>query len=104
VWGVGAVRPTAHANAVTKTDLAGGGRAARWAEPGGVVCEPVLVPRPGAAAEDDGAVLVTAEAAGGGGSVLAVLDAATLAPLCRLRLPSPLPYGFHGVFVPAPAR
>lgn len=102
VWAAGAERPTAHTNAITKTDLAGGGRSARWVESGGVVGEPWFVPRPGAAAEDDGAVLTTVAEADGRCALL-LLDAATLAPLCRLRLPGPLPFGFHGTFVPAPA-
>ena len=100
VWAAGAERPTANTNAIAKTDLSGGGRSARWVERGGVVGEPVLVPRPGAAAEDDGVVLA-AVAEAGGGCALVVLDAATLAPLCRARLPGPLPFGFHGTFVPA---
>lgn len=69
--------------------------------------EPVFVPRDSssAAAEDDGFLLAFCHDEQSGASELLILDAAspTLAPVAAVKLPSRVPYGFHGAFIPASA-
>jgi 9-cis-epoxycarotenoid dioxygenase len=69
--------------------------------------EPVFVPRTSspAAREDDGFLLAFCHDELAGTSQLLVLDAAspTLAPVATVKLPSRVPYGFHGAFIPATA-
>jgi len=66
--------------------------------------EPIFVPRVGAdpADEDDGYVLVWAHDEGRRASEVLILDARDFgkAPLCRIRLPRRVPYGFHVAWVP----
>lgn len=65
--------------------------------------EPVFVPRTVDAAEDDGYLLAFCHDEQSGLSELLVLDAASpsLAPVAAVKLPSRVPYGFHGAFIPA---
>ena len=111
------------------TPPGGSASSARWSEPGCVIGEPILIPRPApgvafgqdgpsgsyAAAEaqsttgglsaldeDDGVILVAVNRKDGQ-SCLQIHDAKTLQLECRLGLPTPLPYGFHGLFVPSPS-
>jgi carotenoid cleavage dioxygenase len=62
--------------------------------------EPVFVPRSPDAAEDDGFVLTVVYDGPTDRSYLAILDARNLAarPLAKVRLPHPMPVGFHGNF------
>lgn len=59
--------------------------------------EPVFVPR--GEAEDDGYVLTVSYRGDTHTSDLWILDARTLATVCRARLPHHLPPGFHGTWV-----
>lgn len=58
--------------------------------------------RPGGSGEDDGALLSLVARADGGAYLLA-LDARDMRELGRAVLPFPVPYRFHGAFVPAAA-
>jgi carlactone synthase/all-trans-10'-apo-beta-carotenal 13,14-cleaving dioxygenase len=49
--------------------------------------------------EDDGVVVDILTTSDGGGSLL-ILDASSFTELARCRLPEPLPFGFHGCWVP----
>ncbi len=63
--------------------------------------EPVFVPRAADAAEDDGFVMTVVYDGPTDRSYLAILDARNLGgtPLAKVRLPHPMPVGFHGNFV-----
>lgn len=65
--------------------------------------EHIFVPCPGARAEAEGWVIGTALDLKRGNTQLAAFDAEHLAegPVAVARLPYPLPFGFHGIFVPA---
>jgi carotenoid cleavage dioxygenase-like enzyme len=73
-------------------------RVTRFAEPGVVLGEPVLVRRPGAAAPDDGVLLSVGSSLTRDEAVLVVLDARSLEPMARVRVGLSLPLGFHGSF------
>lgn len=64
--------------------------------------ECVFVPKPGGKAEDGGWLLTFVFDKAAGKSELVVLDAADVAarPVARVHLPTRVPYGFHGVWVP----
>lgn len=82
-----------------KFDTKSGTVAARWRPEGGApLCEPKMVPRPGAAREDDGVLLQPAVDAQGR-CFVAVLDAADLSELARAYTPLAFPSGFHSTFL-----
>jgi len=72
---------------------------------GGVVGEPVFIPRLGAASafygDDDDGWLVTQVYYPGVHKVeYVIIDATTMQLLCRIRAPIHIPYSFHGSFTP----
>lgn len=82
-----------------KFDIESGAVAATWRPEGGApMCEPKMVPRPGAEREDDG-VLLQPAVDGDGRCFVAVLDAADLTELGRAYTPAPFPSGFHSTFL-----
>lgn len=75
------------------------GRCDEWTPgPGEWVQEPVFVPRSANAAEGDGWLLTVTYKAEDNLSDLVILDATDLAagPVARAKLPTRVPYGFHG--------
>jgi carotenoid cleavage dioxygenase-like enzyme len=86
---------------VTKFDLDEKILEAHWSpgEGGGLLCEPQMVPRPGATDEDDG-VVIAPSFLGDGRTLVAVLDARTLEELARAYTPVTVPMGFHSAFMP----
>jgi beta,beta-carotene 9',10'-dioxygenase len=80
---------------IVRVDLASD-RVARFSDPQMTYGEPVFVPRPGAARPNDGVVLTVGSHAADDRSLLAVLDATTLAPLARCHVELSIPLGFHG--------
>lgn len=98
------VEPWPKVSGIAKVDLRTGEVVARYnygaRRFGG---EPVFVPRTADAAEDDGYLLAFCHDEESGLSELLVLDAAspTLAPVASVKLPSRVPYGFHGTFISA---
>jgi carotenoid cleavage dioxygenase-like enzyme len=80
---------------IVRVDL-GKATVARFSESQMTYGEPIFVPRPGAARADDGVVLTVGSHAVDERSVLAVLDASTLAPLARCQVDLSIPLGFHG--------
>lgn len=63
--------------------------------------EPVFAPDPDGTAEDDGWVVNVVTDRTDGSSSFVVLDAPTLEPVARVRLPRRVPWGFHGSWFPA---
>lgn len=66
--------------------------------------EPLFVPRPGDGAEDDGWLLVLTLDVTEEIARLEILDAVSLDPVARLRLPQPVHLGFHGVWSEDPSQ
>ncbi|XP_051842926.1 carotenoid-cleaving dioxygenase, mitochondrial [Antechinus flavipes] len=72
-----------------------------WRKDGFYPSEPVFVPVPGASEEDGGVILsVVITPNQNENNFLLVLDAKTFEELGRAEVPVPMPYGFHGTFVP----
>lgn len=101
------VEPWPKVSGIAKVDLESGEVVARYNYGdnrfGG---EPIFVPsalNSDSAAEDDGFLLAFCHDESAGTSELLVLDAAspTLSPVASVKLPSRVPYGFHGAFIPA---
>jgi carotenoid cleavage dioxygenase-like enzyme len=91
-------------DAVAKVEVETG-RDSLWLNGGGVVSEPIFVPRPGngaAHAEDDGWVLALVYDPASDASNVPVLDARDLSaePLARASFDHHLPPTFHGAFAP----
>ncbi|MCG5509697.1 carotenoid oxygenase family protein [Ectothiorhodospira lacustris] len=99
VYGTGNHVPGALMDELVKLDV-GRGTHLTWSEADGYPGEPVFVPRPGATEEDDGVLLSVVLDAAAGTSHLLILDARTLEERARATLPIPLPFGFHGAFLP----
>lgn len=98
VWLSGAVRPTNVTNALVKFDLETKA-SLTWHEPGALPGESCFVARPGAVDEDDGVILSSLIQADGA-SALLVLDARTMAEVCRVVIDGVrIPSGFHGTFL-----
>ena len=95
VWGVGTA--SGWFDQITKLDTTDGS-ALTWREPGQYPGEPVFVRRPDSTREDDGVLLSVVLDAERGRSALLVLDAGTMRPLARARVPHHIPHGFHGQF------
>jgi carotenoid cleavage dioxygenase-like enzyme len=89
-------------DAVAKVEVETG-RASLWLSGGGVVSEPIFVPRPGGAAEDDGWVLALVYDPTADASNMTVLDGRDLSaePLARAWFDHYVPGTYHGAFAPA---
>ena len=61
--------------------------------------EPLFVSRPQGDGEDDGVLVSVGSAKEADTSILAVIDAKTMALLASAEVPSSIPLGFHGSFV-----
>ncbi|MGH4002004.1 MAG: carotenoid oxygenase family protein, partial [Pseudonocardiaceae bacterium] len=85
---------------VLKHDLRHGTTTARRLGAGKRVGEFVFVPNPARALEDDGVLMGFVYDASTDRSDLAILSAATLDTIAAIHLPSRVPNGFHGTWVP----
>lgn len=99
-WSIG--RPPGHSlpllDHLLKLDVQTG--AVRTAyQPHTLCSEPVIIPRQPGGAEDDAYLTYLRYDAPTNTTDLLVADAATLAPLARLRLPHNIPLGFHGLWL-----
>lgn len=92
------------ASAVVKIDL-DTGASASFRDDAWVFGEPLFVAHPVAHphgdAEDEGVLLTVGSARDAESSVLAILDARTMAPIVRATVDRAIPLGFHGSFVHA---
>lgn len=96
-WGMGGGERGRFLDHVLRLDL-DSGAVARWQRRHACHLEPLFVARPGGSADDDGVLLVPTLADGDVASVIAVLDAATMACLAEIDAPQVLPFGFHAAF------
>lgn len=97
-----APRETLMFDGLLKYDLERGGSVALDYGAGWFGGEAVFAPRPGASAEDDGWVVTCVTNAEEGRSECWVIDARSFeaGPVARVRLPRPIPLGFHAEWAP----
>jgi len=90
-------------NAIAHVDLRTGKRGVRIFDPGDAADEPVFVPRSASAPEGDGYIISLVYRAATNTSELLILNTHDIAdePAAVLKLPRPVPAGFHGNFVAA---
>jgi beta,beta-carotene 9',10'-dioxygenase len=88
----------AYASAIVKVDIETG-RSTSFSDGTHIFGEPLFVPRPQGDGEDDGVLLTVGSAQEAESSVLAVIDARTMALVASAEVPSSIPLGFHGSFV-----
>lgn len=88
----------AYASAIVKVDLKTGGSTS-FSDDAHVFGEPLFISRPQGDGEDDGVLLTVGSAQDAESSVLAVIDARTMALVASAEIPSSIPLGFHGSFV-----
>ncbi|MGH9137361.1 MAG: carotenoid oxygenase family protein [Acidimicrobiales bacterium] len=88
------------ADALLKHDLAGGRTATRSFGAGTKVGEFVFVPSALDATEDEGVLMGFVHNEGTGRTDLVLVDAATLDDVATVHLPTRVPYGFHGNWIP----
>jgi carotenoid cleavage dioxygenase-like enzyme len=75
------------------------GRATSYGDGATIFGEPLFVARPDGRDEDDGVLLTVGSAQEDESSVLAVIDARTMALAASATVPRAIPLGFHGSFV-----
>ncbi|HEY6598774.1 MAG TPA: carotenoid oxygenase family protein, partial [Pseudomonadales bacterium] len=87
---------------IIKHDLKTGTRSTFEFGAGRHGAEPYFVARSGAQAEDDGYLMTFVYDEGSAKSELVIIDAQDLsaAPLAQVFLPTRVPYGFHGSWIP----
>ena len=84
-----------------KIDRSARGEPSRqWSAPGHFPGEAVFVPQPGGEREDDGVVISLVLDPDAERSYFLVLDGQTFEERARMHLPTWVPHGFHGQFVP----
>lgn len=87
-----------YVSAIVKVDIETGASTS-FSDDTHIFGEPLFVSRPQGHAEDDGVLLSVGSAKDSETSVLAVIDAKTMALLASAEVPSWIPLGFHGSFV-----
>jgi beta,beta-carotene 9',10'-dioxygenase len=87
----------AYPSAIVKADIQTG-HTASFNEGSYIFGEPLFVARPGGEAEDDGVLLTVGAAQDTESSILAIIDARSMALLAKAEVPCSIPLGFHGSF------
>lgn len=87
-----------YASAIVKADL-DARTTASFSDPAFIFGEPLFAARPGGESEDDGVLLSVGSARDGASSLLAIIDARTMALVASATVPGAIPLGFHGSFV-----
>ena len=90
----------AYSSAIVKVDTETGASKS-FSDGMDIFGEPLFVARPQGNSEDDGVLLSVGSAKDSETSVLAVIDAKTMAFVASAEVPSSIPLGFHGSFVRA---
>jgi carotenoid cleavage dioxygenase-like enzyme len=85
-------------SAIVKVDLETGG-SKTFGDGMHVFGEPLFVSRPQGNGEDDGVLLTVGSSQNTESSILAVIDARTMALVASAEVPSSIPLGFHGSFL-----
>jgi carotenoid cleavage dioxygenase-like enzyme len=88
----------AYASVIVKVDT-GTGETRSFTDGVHIFGEPLFVPRPHGSDEDDGVLLTVGAAQNAEASILAVIDARTMAVVASARVQSSIPLGFHGSFL-----
>jgi carotenoid cleavage dioxygenase-like enzyme len=88
----------AYTSAIVKVDIETG-RSMSFSDGTHIFGEPLFVARPRGDGEDDGVLLTVGSAQNAESSVLAVIDARTMALVASAKVQSSIPLGFHGSFV-----
>ncbi|MBL8272025.1 carotenoid oxygenase family protein [Steroidobacter sp.] len=88
----------AYDSAIVKADLETG-KSTAFGDGDHIFGEPLFVSRPGGDAEDDGVLLTVGAAQNAETSILAVIDAKSMALIASAEVQSSIPLGFHGSFV-----
>jgi beta,beta-carotene 9',10'-dioxygenase len=88
----------AYTSAIVKVDVETG-RSTSFSDGAHIFGEPIFVSRPEGGSEDDGVLLTVGSAQNAESSVLAVIDARTMALVASATVQSSIPLGFHGSFV-----
>ena len=88
----------AYTSAIVKVDVETGASTS-FSDDRLIFGEPLFVSRPQGDGEDDGALLSVGSAKNSETSLLAIIDAKTMALLASAEVPSSIPLGFHGSFV-----
>jgi carotenoid cleavage dioxygenase-like enzyme len=88
----------AYASAIVKVDIATG-TSTSFSDDRLIFGEPLFISRPHGDGEDDGVLLSVGSAKDSETSLLAIIDAKTMALLASAEVPSSIPLGFHGSFV-----
>jgi carotenoid cleavage dioxygenase-like enzyme len=88
----------AYTSAIVKVDVETGASTS-FSDDRLIFGEPLFVSRPQGDGEDDGALLSVGSAKNSETSLLAVIDARTMALLASAEVPSSIPLGFHGSFM-----
>lgn len=88
----------AWSSAIVKVDT-GTGASKSFSDGVHIFGEPLFVSRPQGDSEDDGVLLSVGSAKDSETSMLAVIDARTMALIASAEVPSSIPLGFHGSFV-----
>lgn len=88
----------AYTSAIVKVDIETG-RSTSFSDDTHIFGEPLFVSRPEGDGEDDGVLLTVGAAQDAESSILAVIDARTMALIASAKVQSSIPLGFHGSFV-----
>jgi beta,beta-carotene 9',10'-dioxygenase len=89
---------SAYASAIVKVDIETG-KSTSFSDDTHIFGEPLFVSRPGGDGEDDGVLLTVGSAQKAESSVLAIIDARTMALIASAQVQSWIPLGFHGSFL-----
>lgn len=87
-----------YTSAIVKVDIETG-KSTSFSDDTHIFGEPLFVSRPGGDGEDDGVLLTVGAAQNAESSLLAVIDAKTMALVASAEVQSSIPLGFHGSFM-----